>query len=151
MVKLTIGTSVEIPSYRKVYEIKVKFMHGDASSYDFQYARIPAEKIEYVEEILTALNRFENFPWNDARELYPEQPEFKKWFGGEYLGEYDDEPAYDDTWPKELTLDIWNELYEYSFEWPRDITYREVYARLREVETFYYDENGIKRTVKVEF
>lgn len=151
MVKLTIEAPIYVPGYRNSYEIEVKFMHGDARSYTTEKAIIPAVKLEYAEEILIALNKLKNLPWNDARELYDQQIEFKKWFGGEYLGAVDDEPAYDEDWPAELTLEIWDELYPYSFEWPKDVTYRDVLARLNDFKVFYYDENGIKRSVKIEF
>ncbi|MDF2534334.1 MAG: hypothetical protein K0R18_491 [Bacillales bacterium] len=149
--KLTIGTMSDTPKSTNRYEIEVKFMHGDADAYTKEYVRIPSEKIELVEEVLATLHKFKNLPWNEARNSYSKHAEYKLWFGHEYLGSMDGEPAYDEDWPEEITYEKWEEIGQYSFEWPRDVTYREIDARLDGFKVFYYNENGVKFNVEVEF
>jgi hypothetical protein len=143
-----IGRQVNVPSIKSTYIVEVKLMHGGSSSYTTHKAKVPEDKTEYLEQIVEILKKIERLPWNDQQEKYPKIPGFAVYFGGEYLGAYDDEPKYDENWPDDVDIDKWDELSDYGFEWKNDITCSDYLARFSSYEIFYYDEHGNKFEVK---
>lgn len=145
-----IGKMVENNQPTNVYVVEVTMMHGDADAYTTQEVRIPKEREDLLEDLIETLNEMNRLPWNDARRGYKKLMGFKKWFGPEFLGPMDDEPGYDDEWDENVTIDIWDEIKDLSFDWERDITYDDIYARLDGYKMFYLSESGTKFHVEIE-
>jgi len=148
--KITIGKKIDEPKNINTYVLQATFMHGDADAYITEEAKIPKQEEVLLGEMVVVLQKMLNLPWNNAREAYEMIPEFKLFFSDEYLGPLDGEPAYDKTWPEEVTYELWNKNNLYSFVWPRDVTYNDILARLDGFKVFYYDNNGIKYEVIIE-
>lgn len=145
---ITIGKRANVVRHRSVFVAEVTFMSGDADHYDHEEIILGAEAqdVEQFLDLVTKMRALDHYyrpgETEERRNYgYPnhkqpgeegyvdllvntERAAFIKFFG-----------ASDDL--EEEWLD----------EWPRDVTYDDIYQGFDGASIFWYDENGEKFTV----